>query len=356
MSRCVPAGTLNRRPTVSVVVPCYNYARYLVECVETVLSQEDVDPEVIIVDDASTDASATVAEALATADNRVRVIRHPTNRGHIATYNDGLAEATGDYVVLLSADDLLLPGSLARATALLDANPSVGMVYGHPTHLYEGTKPKPPRTRVRNWTIWSGPEWIRLRCRAGINCIFNPEVVLRTSVQREIGGYRSDLPHSGDLEMWMRAASVADVGRVNGADQAYYRVHAASMQRTVYAGHLTDLQARWDAFRVVLTEHAEGIPGSGEMLATVQRTLANEALGQISRIYSDGREDPDADLVDSYLQFARELYPDTPALSAWRTIPVARRTGEHRSAVAALNAYRTIEDKIRWRRWRWNGV
>ncbi|WP_250283788.1 MULTISPECIES: glycosyltransferase [unclassified Frankia] len=356
MSRRVPAGTLSRRPTVSVVVPCYNYARYLAECVETVLTQEGVDPEVIIVDDASTDASATVAAALAAADGRVRVIRHPANRGHIATYNDGLAEATGDYVVLLSADDLLLPGSLARATALLEANPSVGMAYGHPTHLYEGRPPKPPRTRVRNWTIWDGPEWIRLRCRAGINCIFNPEVVLRTSVQREIGGYRPDLPHSGDLEMWLRAASVADVGRVNGTDQAYYRVHAASMQRTVYAGHLTDLRARWDAFQVVLTGRAAGIPDADGLLTTVRRTLANEALGQVRRICSEGRAEHDGDLVDSYLRFARELWPDAPALAAWRAIPVARRAGEHRSAVTALTTYRTIEDKIRWRRWRWNGV
>ena len=75
---------------------------------------------------------------------------------------------------------------------------------------------------------------------------------MRNVVQQEIGGYNPALPHSGDFEMWLRAAAVADVGRVNGANQAYYRIHAASMQRTTYAGHLTDLEGRRAAFESVL--------------------------------------------------------------------------------------------------------
>ncbi len=75
---------------------------------------------------------------------------------------------------------------------------------------------------------------------------------MRGSVQRAIGGYDPALPHSGDLEMWLRAAAVADIGRVNGANQAYYRVHPTSMQRTVHAGYLTDLEGRRDAFESVL--------------------------------------------------------------------------------------------------------
>ena len=62
----------------------------------------------------------------------MEVAVHATNRGHIATYNEGLLEwADGDYSVLMSADDRLTPGALRRATDLLDAHPGVGFVYGH---------------------------------------------------------------------------------------------------------------------------------------------------------------------------------------------------------------------------------
>ena len=114
-----------RRPTVSVVVPCYNYARYLRDAVDSVLSQEGVDVDVLIVDDYSSDGSAEVASSLAAGDERVRVIVHGQNVGHIATYNEGLASVAGDYVVLLSADDMLTPGALAGATSLMEARPNV---------------------------------------------------------------------------------------------------------------------------------------------------------------------------------------------------------------------------------------
>ena len=203
MSRRLSPMPLARRPSVTVVMPCYNYGHYLPHALATVLEQPGVDVDVIAIDDASPDGSAAVVRRLADADDRVHAILHARNRGHIATYNEGLERATGDYVVLLSADDALPPGSLVRATALMEAEPSVGFVYGHPV-VFADDLPTAP-TSIRGWTVWSGAEWIERRCHSGENCIMNPEVVMRTSVQRAIGGYDARLPHSGDLEMWMRA-------------------------------------------------------------------------------------------------------------------------------------------------------
>jgi glycosyltransferase involved in cell wall biosynthesis len=90
-------------PRVSVVIPCYRYGVYLPAAVASALDQADLDVDVLIVDDASPDDSAKVAEELASADPRVDVLVHEENAGHIRTYNDGLAKATGDYLVLLSA-------------------------------------------------------------------------------------------------------------------------------------------------------------------------------------------------------------------------------------------------------------
>ena len=110
--------------SVSVVIPCYKYGRYLEECAASVLDDQDVDVRVLIIDDASPDDSADVAKKIAARDPRVELVVHATNKGNIATFNEGLLEwADGDYCVLLSADDRLTPGALGRAADLLDAKP-----------------------------------------------------------------------------------------------------------------------------------------------------------------------------------------------------------------------------------------
>ena len=107
------------RPTVTVVIPCYNYARYLPQAVASALSQSGVAMDVVIVDDASTDDSLAVARRMSEENGRVRVIGHSTNKGPVQTFNDGLALATGEFLVRLDADDLLTAGSLVRSAAVM---------------------------------------------------------------------------------------------------------------------------------------------------------------------------------------------------------------------------------------------
>src|ERR1035441_5636334 len=133
-ARCLSSA---RSPRVSIIVPCYNYGHFLLGCVDSLLSQRSVEVGILIIDDASPDGSGSVAEALAATDPRISVIRHKYNRGHIATYNEGLDHVDGDYTVLLSADDLLPHGALTRAVALLEANASVGLAYGYPVNFSE---------------------------------------------------------------------------------------------------------------------------------------------------------------------------------------------------------------------------
>ena len=105
------------RPSVDVVVPCYNYGRYLEHCVQSVLSQQGVDIRVLIIDDVSKDNSVEVAERLAKADARVSVLKHTVNKDLVGTANDGVIDwATAKYTLLLSADDALTPGALRRAS------------------------------------------------------------------------------------------------------------------------------------------------------------------------------------------------------------------------------------------------
>jgi hypothetical protein len=352
------APTRARRPTVSVIVPCYDYAEFLDRCVASILDQDGVDVRVLVVDDCSNDDTPAVAERLAAADARVEVRRHQVNLGHIATYNEGLAWADGDYVVLLSADDLLTPGALARATSVMDAHPGVGMVYGRPLHAPSDQPLPTPAGRWRGTTIWPGHRWIGRRCRTGYNCISSPEVVVRTSVHHRVGGYRHELPHSGDLELWLRIAAVADIAYVRGVPQAIYRVHPRSMLRSRFADPLVDLEHRKAAFDAFFAECRSSVPEAEGLERAVGRALARQALWQASRAVDRDR----LDVVDTgaLTAFARAASPDARSLVQWRGLRLRQRLGAGRSQwflpLLASGAAHRARGELGHVRWKLRGI
>jgi glycosyltransferase involved in cell wall biosynthesis len=343
---------------VNVVIPCYNYGHFLPECVSSVLDdQPGTDVRVLIIDDASTDDSAEVAHKIAAADQRVEVRVHGVNRGHLATYNEGLLEwAEGGSCVLLDADDRLTFGALGRAVELLDSHPEVGFVYGHPLHFQHGTALPAARTRVQGWSIWPGHWWLARRFREANGCITTPEVVVRTSLQHQVGGYDPRLPHTGDIEMWMRLAAHADVGYLRGVDQAYYRVHDQNMSKARV--HLVNLEQRRLAYEVLLERCGEAIPGATELSAAVHRKLAREALWLASRAY-DRRRVPETP-VDDLVAFARDCWPQASALPAYRGFQVRRRLGPTVMPAVQPLIFSAVLRKARtwwwWQSWKRRGI
>jgi glycosyltransferase involved in cell wall biosynthesis len=344
--------------SVSVVIPCYDYGRYLPEAVGSVLTGQDgVDVRVLIIDDASTDDSALVGKQIAVQDPRVQLIVHSVNQGNLATYNEGLLEwADADYSVLLSADDWLCPGALRRAADLLDANPSVGFVYGHPLHVRDGDPLPSARTKVRGWSVWPGNWWIERRFRGGVNCITSPEVMVRTSLQKQVGGYDLRLPHSGDMEMWMRLATQADVGYVRGTDQAFYRVHDCNMTRA--RTPLVDLRQRRLAFEVMLETCGAALPDAGRLSGIVHRKLSWEALWRAARAYDRGRTQQIP--VDELIAFALDCWPEADRLPIYRTLQLRRRIGSRYMPYLQPLVLSAVARKAQnwwwWRTWKRQGV
>lgn len=103
----IPAVRPAQVPRVSVIVPMYNVEAYLAECLHSLLGQDFADLEVIVVDDASPDGSRAVAEAIAAADGRVRIVVHPVNMGLGPARNTGALHARGEYLLFLDSDDRL---------------------------------------------------------------------------------------------------------------------------------------------------------------------------------------------------------------------------------------------------------
>jgi Glycosyl transferase family 2 len=344
-------------PRVSVVVPCYNYGRFLPDCVDSVLAQRDVEVDVLIVDDASTDGSSDIADAVAETDRRVRVLHNEHNIGHIATYNRGFDEATGEYVILLSADDMLTPGALARAVALLSANPSVGFAYGWSVPFSGDTLP-PVRTKTRSWSVWRGSDWIADRCRRGSNVIRSSDAVVRRSVLDTVGGYRSDLPHSGDLAWWLQAALVSDVGMVCGVDQMYYRLHDTNMSLTTYASVLTNLRETRRAFDTVLADGAASGTDLAALRETARRSLARRALKHAASEFMSA--DWSADAIEEYKRFAVDSDPGIGASKQWQALrrreSVGAERARRRPSFRAREIANDLEARLHWRRWRFSGI
>lgn len=346
---------LSPRATVTVVIPNFNYARYLPDAVESVLTQRGVTVDVVIVDDASTDDSVQVARKLAASDNRVRVLVHEKNAGPVTTFNDGLAVARGEFLVRLDADDLLTPGSLERSVAVAQHFPSVGLVYGHPLHFSGATKP-PARMEPTTWTVWPGRTWLSDRCCDGFNVITSPEVLMRKSVVDIVGG-QQPLAHTHDMEMWLRMSAFSDVAYIHGADQAWHREHAQSLSARE-VDRIRDLVERRDAFTTLFNGKAKELVEAKELLRCSLQAIAAHALEEAVRAYSKGVAGHEE--FERYKEIARTAVDDVETLPAWLALQKWTSIRPWRVANHPVfflqRARRKWHHKIAWRRWHHSGV
>ena len=202
---------------------------------------------------------------------------------------------------------VVAPGALTSAAAVFAASPTVGLVHGKAVKLPGNASPGWSRQKFRGFEIEKGETYIERVCRLGRNPLFDPEVVIRTSLYGEIGQYNSSLPHTSDMEMWLRCAARMDVGRVLGAEQAFYRVHSNQLSRTFWNGRLGDLEGRRRAFDEFFRQDGALLVNPGELQRLAMRALARDAYRLASRAYDHGETDHVS--IDDLVAFARECDP-----------------------------------------------
>jgi hypothetical protein len=314
--------------TVDAIVPCHNYGHLLADAVKSVLAQEDVAVRVLILDDASTDQTPAVAVELA-RDPRVESRRHPVNRGHIRTYNEGLDWVQADFVLLLSADDVLTPGSLARAVRVMQAHPDVVLTYGRDIAF---STPQPPwhdaRMQPESYRIYSYRELLDTACRLGHTPIQAPTVLVKTDAHRAAGEYLVDLPHTADTEIWLRIVSHGRVAALD-AVQAFRRLHATNMSYSF--SPLQRLEEQLRAFETHLAESPLAAPEREKYMRLVRQTTAEAAFWSAARLFDGGHR---ADCTAS-LEFAVSCDPAITETKAWSRLQWKRRLGSR--AAGLLN-------------------
>ena len=157
-------------PTLSVVLPNYNHAKFVGRALAALLSQERAADEIIVIDDGSTDDSVAVIERIAAAAPAIRLLRNPSNVGVIATLQRGLEAARGKYVYFAASDDWVFPGFFALALRRLEADPDIGLFCGE-AMLVDGRTNRPFAVRPA----------VRPRMRAGRVEAAGAQELLRSS-------------------------------------------------------------------------------------------------------------------------------------------------------------------------------
>jgi glycosyltransferase involved in cell wall biosynthesis len=272
--------------SVDVAIPNYNYAHYLEGCVKSILRQKVEKLRVLIIDNASTDGSALVAQKLAAMDPRVELRLRPKNLGAHASFNEAIDWAQSDYFLILCSDDLLAPNALANAVSIMEQHPDVCLAHGEshfakPEDVDRGEADAKPAI----WSVEEGTAVIERLCRSGRNPISGPTVLVRTAIQKAVGHYNPNLKHTDDLEMWLRIAARGKVAQTNSR-QAIARVHSFNQSASVKNIH------QWNrhfeaAYRAFFLGDGAALPNAPGMLRTVKRALSDRsyssALTSLSR-------------------------------------------------------------------------
>lgn len=211
---------------VSVIMPSYNAERYIAESISSVCAQTYPDWELIVIDDGSTDSTASVVRRLAAADFRIRLITQP-NGGPARARNAGIAAAHGDLIAFLDSDDLWVPHKLTAQAAVIDSE-AVDLVFS------DGWIFPEDEVEAETQSFWmvagrfSGAEMFRL-CFVG-NRIATLSVLARRDALARVGFFDEDMINCEDYDLWMRLAG-------NGA--AFYGMSDKLVRYRLRAGSLS---------------------------------------------------------------------------------------------------------------------
>jgi glycosyltransferase involved in cell wall biosynthesis len=184
-------------PNVSIVIPTYNRAAYILEAIESILSQTYRDYEIIVVDDGSTDKTREVLEPLVEA-GEIRYV-YQENRSKSAARNHGIRLAGGKYIAFLDSDDLFAPDKLEKQVRFLDENPEIAFVHSWYSKFDDGGNHLGTRDTSR-FSGWVYPEilltWSVLMAV--------PCMMVRAEVLEAVGGFDENQFWGEDLDIWRR--------------------------------------------------------------------------------------------------------------------------------------------------------
>jgi glycosyltransferase involved in cell wall biosynthesis len=292
---------MSTKPTVAVIMPCYNNAAYVAEAIESVLRQTLAATEVVVVDDGSTDESARIIGGFA---HPVRLLRQ-SNSGRAAAMNHALAETRCDLIAIIDADDLWRPTLLEKnVAALVDADGVMAYCLGQLCDAQGNDLDRFYGAPMTGDVLGS---------MLTDNQVFGGGPVLRTDVVRRVGGYDGRFWPCDDYHLWLRAATCGPIV-YQPEPLAQYRMHGAQVSRRRAWMARQKLAAKLDFLRL----HPEVTRELGRRFIrqATEEQFFNTCLAELRRGNLEAARTMAAHYVRCYplrirgfLQLARTLLP-----------------------------------------------
>jgi len=253
---------------ISVLIPLYNRAAYIEETVNSVLSQDYPDIELIVVDDGSTDGGDRLLEAFAQR-GELTLLRHPgnQNKGQAAALNLALQHASGEFIAVLDSDDLFMPGKLRAQVDFLRAHPDVGLVYGNGKGINAQGK-EIYEISYDEREEKSDPNDILLDCYF----LLPQNALVRADVYRAAGTFDERLRSGQDHDMLIRLSEQTKVAH-QSIDCFRYRRHGDSI--SAKGG-----ETRWRCGLLILEKAKQRYPYRSATLRR-RRALVNFRLAMV---------------------------------------------------------------------------
>lgn len=321
-------------PQVSVVMSVFNGERFLRDAVESILDQSLTDFEFIIVDDGSTDGSASLLEFYKNNDPRVRVYSHE-NRGLVESLNIGCGLARGKYIARMDADDIALRDRLALQVNVLEKHHELGCLGGAVEFI------KASGVRIGTRYFPTKDHEIRSDLARGDCPIFHPTVVMRTSAFISVGGYRKVVVDAEDYDLWLR---IADSFRLANLDTVVlkYRLHLQQVSVRKFRQQVLSALAA----KTASLSRSNGNPDPLESIPEVTPAVLT-ALGV-------SHDKQHAHINRGFLTCIRSMSDAGEATATRETIEAMLASPEWRSADLCLVAdFGLLSARIYWRQQRY---
>lgn len=267
--------------TVTVIIPTFNRAHILKKCLDSVLSQTRTVDEIIVVDDGSTDNTATFIQEQYPSVQYL----YQKNQGVSAARNSGIETAKGDWIALLDSDDEWLPDKLNKQLTALKQNPEYFIVHTNELWIHNG-KPKNQKQKHRKYGGHIFEKCLPL-------CVISPSsVIIHRSVFENIGMFDHSLPACEDYDLWLRITARLPVLFI---DEELIIKHG---------GHDDQLsQKHWgmDRFRIKAIQKIL----ETDILSDTDRTAAIKMLLRKISIYLEGaKKHHNNELVSEFTQLS----------------------------------------------------
>lgn len=251
-------------PQVSIIIPCYNTARYVAQTLRSVFSQTFANFEVVLVNDGSPD-SEQLESAIAPWRDRITYLK-TSNRGLAAARNHGIEHSRGEFIALLDSDDYWHPEYLAVQVQSLRDNPQADVVYPNAVVFYEPPSAMPARL-LSEMTPSSGE--VTFTALVNETCTVMVSALMRRSVLERAGRFDENLRRCEDFDLWLRFVKSGAKIIYHERPLVYYRRRDDSLS----ASFGPMLETREQVLRKAMRE----LPLTAEEMSAAEMAIARGA-------------------------------------------------------------------------------